>query len=421
MIDIKALRANPDEYKTGLARRGVGPEVIDALLANDEQRRELMTKEQALRAESSAFSKTIGKASPEERPALIEQNRALSDQVEALKAQVAEYEAKQRELLDGIPNLAHPDVPDGGEDDAVQLFTFGSKPEFVFEVKDHVALGTALGILDIERAVKVAGSRFAFLLGDAVWLEFALVNYAMGVIEGYGHTPAIPPVLSRAESLYGSGFLPGGREQIYHIGEDDLYLVGTAEAPLAGMFADEILDPAQLPLRMGGFSTCFRREAGTYGKDLGGLFRVHQFDKVEMFSWVLPEHSWDEHVRFRDIQVEILENLGLHGQVVDIAVGDLGDPAARKYDLECWLPGQQRYRELTSTSNCTDYQARRLGIRYRKEDGGTETLHTLNGTACAVGRTIIAILETHQRADGTVVLPEPIAQRMGKEVLTPVK
>lgn len=243
----------------------------------------------------------------------------------------------------------------------------------------------------------------------------------MGVIESYGHKPAIPPVLSRAESLYGSGFLPGGREQIYHISEDDLYLVGTAEAPLAGMFADEILDPAQLPLRMGGFSTCFRREAGTYGKDLGGLFRVHQFDKVEMFSWVFPEHSWDEHVRLRDIQVEILENLGLHGQVVDIAVGDLGDPAARKYDLECWLPGQQRYRELTSTSNCTDYQARRLGIRYRKEDGSTETLHTLNGTACAVGRTIIAILETHQRADGTVVLPEPIAQRMGKEVLKPVK
>lgn len=421
MIDIKALRANPDVYKTGLARRGVGPEVIDELLVNDEQRRELMTKEQALRAESSAFSKTIGKASPDERPALIEQNRVLSDQVEALKAQVGEFEAKQQALLDTLPNLAHPDVPDGGEDDAVQLFTFGTKPEFDFEVRDHVELGTKLGILDIERAVKVAGSRFAFLLGDAVWLEFALVGHAMSIIESYGHTPAIPPVLSRAQTLYGSGFLPGGREQIYHIGDDDLYLVGTAEAPLAGMFADEILDPADLPLRMGGFSTCFRREAGTYGKDMGGLFRVHQFDKVEMFSWVLPEDSWDEHVRLRDIQVEILTGLGLHGQVVDIAVGDLGDPAARKYDLECWLPGQNRYRELTSTSNCTDYQARRLGIRYRKDDGATEILHTLNGTACAVGRTIIAILETHQRADGTVVLPEAIAKRMGKEVLTPIK
>ena len=250
-----------------------------------------------------------------------------------------------------------------------------------------------------------------------MFLEFALVRYALDVISGHGHQPVILPSLTRDEALFGTAFLPGSADQIYRIPEDDLYLVGTSEVPLAGMHADEIFAADQLPLRYGGFSTCFRREAGTYGKDTGGIFRVHQFDKVEMFSWVKPEDSAAEHARIRDIQTEILTGLDLHGRIVDIAVGDLGDSAERKFDHEVWLPGQGRYRELTSASNCTDYQARRLKARYRVEDG-TEMVHTLNGTACAVGRTIIAVLETHQQADGSVVIPEALQPYMGKERIT---
>jgi seryl-tRNA synthetase len=241
----------------------------------------------------------------------------------------------------------------------------------------------------------------------------------MQTIAEHGFTPVITPALTREEALFGTAFLPGSADQIYKVPEDDLYLVGTAEVPLAGMHADEIFDASDLPLRYGGFSTCFRREAGTYGKDTRGIFRLHQFDKVEMFSWVRPEDSWDEHVRLKDIQRSILSDLGLHGRVVDIPVGDLGDSAARKYDLEVWLPGQQQYRELTSASNCTDYQARRLQARYRTADG-TEPVHTLNGTACAVGRTIIAVLETHQQQDGSIVLPDVLHPFMGKERLVPV-
>ncbi|WP_370325970.1 serine--tRNA ligase, partial [Euzebya sp.] len=372
----------------------------------------------ARRAAPKQFGKRIGPASAEERPGRIAESTTDSDRIAALESDQERLDAEQHRILLTIPNVPHPDAPDGREDsDAVELSQFGTKPTFDFEPRDHVAIGEQLGIIDIERAVKISGSRFAFLLGDAVMLEFALVRYAMDIIAGHGFLPVIPPVLTRQEALFGTAFLPGSADQIYTVPEDDLYLVGTAEVPLAGMHLDEIFEADQLPLRYGGFSTCFRREAGTYGKDTQGIFRVHQFDKVEMFSWVRPEESWDEHVRLRDIQTEILSGLDLHGRVVDIAVGDLGDSAARKYDQEVWLPGQQRYRELTSASNCTDYQARRLQARYRVEDG-TEVVHTLNGTACAVGRTIIAVLETHQRADGSVAVPEALVGYMGKERLT---
>ena len=282
-------------------------------------------------------------------------------------------------------------------------------------MRDHVEIGEALGIIDIPRAVKVSGSRFSFLLGQAVLLELALVRYTLDLLLAEGFTPVIPPVLTRAEALQGTGFLPFGEDQLYRIPEDELYLVGTSEVPLAGFHMDEILDLDALPARYGGFSTCFRREAGTYGKDTRGMFRVHQFDKVEMFASVRPEDSEAEHLRLRDLQVRILSGLELHGRVVDIPVGDLGASATRKFDVEVWLPGQDAYRELTSASNCLDYQARRLRTRYRTADGENEMVHTLNGTACAVGRTIIALLETHQRADGTVAVPAALQPYLGAD------
>jgi seryl-tRNA synthetase len=324
-----------------------------------------------------------------------------------------------------LPNLPHPDAPDGTtEDDAVEVDRFGTRPE-LGDARDHVEVGERLGMLDVARAVKVSGSRFAYLLGDAVFLELALVRWALERLADEGFLPVVPPVLTRREALYGTAFLPTGEDQLYKIdtsrgdedeGAPDLYLVGTSEVPLAGLHLDEIVEP---PLRYAGFSTCFRREAGTYGKDTRGIFRVHQFDKVEMFSFVEPSQSEAEHERLRALQVGLLSDLGLHGRVVDIAVGDLGDSAARKYDVEVWLPGQQRYRELTSCSNCTDYQARRLRCRFRGADGSTAPVHTLNGTAVAVGRTIIALLETHQRPDGSVAIPAALQPYLGREVLTP--
>jgi seryl-tRNA synthetase len=266
--------------------------------------------------------------------------------------------------------------------------------------------------------VRLSGSRFAYLRGQAVLLEFALIRYALDRLIAAGFEPVIPPVLTRREALYGTAFLPTGEDQLYRIPEDDLYLVGTSEVPLAGLHMDEILTAEDLPVRYAGFSSCFRREAGTYGKDTQGIFRVHQFDKVEMFSFTRPEDSGEEHERLCDLQVGLLSGLGLHGRVVDIAVGDLGASAARKYDLEVWLPGQSAYRELTSASNCTDYQARRLRCRYRTQEGSTEFVHTLNGTACAVGRTLIALLETHQRADGTVAVPDVLVPYMSTDTIT---
>ena len=421
VIDLRLLRDDPDHVRPALRRRGVADDDLDTLVQLDVRRRELIVEGDELRARQRQLGKAIGGAPADERASLIAETKAVSARLGALEPAQAEVEERLRAHLDVIPNLPHPAAPDGvADEDAVEVGTFGERPSAPDGgAKDHVDLGEALGILDVERAVKIAGSRFVLLKGDGVWLELALVRYALGVLERHGFEPVIPPVLSRGESLYGTAFLPTGGEQLYRIPEDDLYLVGTAEVPLAGMHRDEILPLESLPLRYAGFSTCFRREAGSYGRDTRGMFRVHQFDKVEMFSYVVPDDSWDEHERLRDVQVEVLGGLGLHGRVVDIAVGDLGASAARKYDCEVWLPGQAAYRELTSASNCTDYQARRLQCRYRTADGGTELVHTLNGTACAVGRTIIAVLETHQRADGTVAVPEALQPLLGKEVLTP--
>jgi seryl-tRNA synthetase len=419
MIDIRRIRDDFEATATALARRGVSRDQVEAIRELDERRRALITEGDALRAEQKEASRRIGAAPADQRAEMIAQVKAVSARLDELEPAQAEAEEALERALAVVPNLAHPDSPDGAdESDAIELSRFGAKPDFDFEVQDHVALGEAMGIIDIPRAVKVSGSRFAYLKGSAVLLEFALIRWGLDVLTRHGFLPVVPPVLTRGEALYGTAFLPTGEEQLYHMERDDLYLVGTSEVPLAGLHMDEILERDELPLRYGGFSTCFRREAGTYGKDTRGIFRVHQFDKLEMFSFVTPEESEDEHARLRDIEVEVYSELGLHGRVVDIPVGDLGASAARKYDIEAWLPGQQAYRELTSASNCTDYQARRLRCRYRTESGDTAMVHTLNGTLIAVSRTLIALLENHQRADGSVAVPKVLQPYLGAEVIT---
>ncbi|HEX6845020.1 MAG TPA: serine--tRNA ligase, partial [Actinomycetota bacterium] len=361
-----------------------------------------------LRAEQNRASKEIGKAQGDEKQALIAQVAAVSGELRELEPRLADADAALTALLAATPNLPHDSAPDGStEEDAVEIKrNHDAPPVFDFEVRDHVALGELLGVLDVERAVRTSGSRFVYLLGDIVLLQFSLMRNAMDVLIDEGLTPVIPPVLVREEAMYGTGFLPADEVNIYRTDEDELYLVGTAEVPLAALHMGEIIDEVDLPLRYAGYSTCFRREAGTYGKDMGGMFRVHQFDKVEMFVFTTPEASWEEHERLLAIEERIMGTLEIPYRVVNTAAGDLGGAAAKKYDIEGWLPGQAKYRELTSCSNTTDYQARRLQTRVRRPDGGLEVLHTLNGTATAIGRTLIAILENHQRADGSVEVPE---------------
>jgi seryl-tRNA synthetase len=316
-----------------------------------------------------------------------------------------------------VPNFAHETAARGlGEEDNAEIVRVGDPPDFEGEPLDHLELGESLGLIDVESAARVSGSRFAFLKGQAVFLEFALVRFALDVLADEGFLPVIPPVLVREEALFGTGFFPEARDQVYAVPEDDLFLVGTAEVPLASLHVDEILERDQLPIRYAGFSTCFRREAGSYGRDTRGIFRVHQFDKVEMFSFVLPEDSWDEHEYLHAIERRLVEALELPYRVVNVAAGDLGAPAAKKYDIEAWIPSQGAYREITSCSNTTDFQSRRLRIRTRGEQG-TEFVHTLNGTAIAIGRTILALLENHQRADGTVAIPEALVPYTGFEQL----
>jgi seryl-tRNA synthetase len=368
-----------------------------------------------LRAEQNRSSKAIGAASPEERPQLIAEVKKVSDELDELEPRLEEVSDQVDAILAELPNLAEPDVPQGESDeDNVEIKEVGEPPAFDFEVRDHVELGELHGTIDLERAARTSGSRFVYLLGPLVFVEWALVRYALDTLTAEGFTPVIPPVLVREEALYGTGFLPTGAEQIYATREDDLYLVGTSEVPLAALHQEEILDAARLPLRYAGYSTCFRREAGTYGKDTRGMFRVHQFDKVEMFTFTRPEDSRAEHEFLVAIEERIVQGLGIPYRLVNVCTGELGAPAAKKIDLEAWLPGQGKYRELTSCSNCTDYQARRLGARLRT-DRGTETMHTLNGTAVAVGRTIIAMLENHQEADGSVPLPEALHPYLPEE------
>ena len=405
MLDVRAIREDPDPFRKGLARRNLA-DAVDLILALDERRRQLTVRVEELRAEQNRSSKAIGRAEGEDKQRLIGEVARVSAEVKELEPQLEQVEAELSDLLARTPNVPHESAPDGFTDeDAVEVRRHGEPPTFEFEPRDHVALGEALGVLDVERGVRTSGSRFVYLLGDIVQVQFALVRHALDILTVRGFVPVIPPVLVREDAMFGSGFLPTDEVNIYVTSPDELYLVGTSEVSLAAFHAGEILDEADLPIRYAGYSTCFRREAGTYGKDMGGMFRVHQFDKVEMFSFARPEDSWDEHEFLVGIEEEIVGNLELPYRIVNVAAGDLGGAAAKKYDLEVWLPGQDRYRELTSCSNYTDYGARRGQTRIRRSSGEVEVLHTLNGTATAIGRTLIAILENNQRADGGVALP----------------
>ncbi|HEU5141933.1 MAG TPA: serine--tRNA ligase [Solirubrobacterales bacterium] len=411
MLDLKSIRSDPERVKAALARRGAA-ERVDQLLALDARRRELLPEIEGAQAERKSLSKQIGEAKQRggDAAAEMESVQRLKETIEAGKAELEEVEADLERLAAALPNLPDPDAPEGSsEEDAVVLREVGRVPSFDFEPRDHLEIGTELGLIEIEAAARASGSRFAYLKGDLVLLELALVRYALDVVRSEGHEPVVPPVLVREEALYGTGFLPGDRDQIYEIPKDELFLVGTSEVPLASLHADQILETEQLPLRYAAFSTCFRREAGAAGRDTRGIFRVHQFDKVEMFSFVEPSRSGAEHERLLAIEERILGELEIPYRVVNVAAGDLGAPAAKKYDCEAWIPSQERYRELTSCSNTTDYQARRLKCRYRPADTeAPQPVHTLNGTAVAVGRTMIALIENRQERDGTFTLPNTL-------------
>jgi seryl-tRNA synthetase len=408
MLDLKLIRSEPERVKRALARRGAADQV-DELLALDARRRELLPEIEGAQAERKSLSKQVGEAKQrgEEAEKLMGAVARLKEKMESGKAELERVEAELERVAAALPNLPDSDAPDGmTEEDAVVLREVGERPSFDFEPRDHLEIGTELGLIDMESAAKLSGSRFAYLKGDLVLLELALVRYALDVVRGEGHEPVVPPILVREEALYGTGFLPGDRDQIYEVPKDELFLVGTSEVALAGLHADEILEADLLPLRYVGFSTCFRREAGAAGRDTRGIFRVHQFDKVEMFSFVEPSQSGAEHERLLAIEERILGELEIPYRVVNVAAGDLGAPAAKKYDCEAWIPSQGRYRELTSCSNTTDYQARRLSCRYRPADNeAVQAVHTLNGTAVAVGRTMIALIENRQDREGGFTLP----------------
>jgi seryl-tRNA synthetase len=376
----------------------------------DARRRELLPEVEGGRARQNKASDAIAEAKREGRDADAEiaEMRELSAEIKRLEGELAEVERARDGLALTLPNLPDPAAPDGETDeDAVTLREVGERPSFDFEIRDHVELGAEHGVIDIERAARASGSRFAYLLGDLVLVELALVRFALGLLADDGFTPVVPPVLVREEPLEGTGFFPGEREMIYEVPRDELFLVGTSEVSLAALHMDEILGPGEIPRRYAGFSTCFRREAGAAGKDTRGIFRVHQFDKVEMFSFVEPDASSAEHERLLELQERILQALEIPYRVVDIPVGELGAAAARKFDCEAWIPSQERYRELTSCSNTTDFQARRLGCRYRPSEGAQPVHpHTLNGTAVAVGRTLIAIMENRQDSRGAISIPE---------------
>jgi len=425
--DVALLRMDPGLLADGFARRNLDVD-LDSLVKLDERRRKARSAGEELRARQKQAGKEIARLEGEAKEAAIAEASDLAELYKAALIEADALDAEFDEIWVPLPNSPHDSVPVGATDvNSLEIKTWGTPPEFDFEMLDHVDIGERLGIIDIKRAAKVSGSRFAYLKGQAVMFEFALVQWVLARLAEDGFIPVVPPVLVREMALFGTGFFPGAREQAYAVGVDDgeklesdgLFLAATAEIPLAAMFADEILDGAELPMRFAGFSTCFRREAGTYGKDTRGMFRVHQFDKIEMFSYARPELSWEEHDFLLSVEESMVQALGIPYRVVNVCTGDLGDSAAKKYDIEAWFPGQDAYREITSCSNTTDYQARRLKIRFR--DGGAPTgiVHTLNGTAFAVGRTLIAILENNQRADGSVAVPEPLQSLLGTDVIGP--
>ncbi len=398
MIDLRAARADPEGFRAALERKGAA-EPFDELLAADERWRELETRTSELRAQT----KTKGKPTPEE----LEQLRGVKAELQRVESELEEAAARRQELLDRVPNPPDPSVPDGAtEDDSVELRRVGEPPSFSFEPRDHLDLAAGRGWIDLERAARVSGSRFAYRLGDVALVELALYRFALDRLVRKGFVPMLPPVLVREEAMYGTGFLPTDEVNIYRIERDELYLTGTSEVGLASFHLGEELDG--LPLRYAGYSTNFRRESGAAGKDTRGMFRVHQFDKVEMFVFTEPERSTEEHDALLAIEEELVQEVGVPYRVVNVAAGDLGASAAKKYDIEAWFPGQQRYREITSTSNTTDYQARRLGIRFRRE-GKLEPVHTLNGTAMTA-RWLIALMENFQDEAGEIAVPEVLTQ-----------
>ncbi len=411
MIDLRRLRDEP-AYREGIERKRCPPGLIDAVLEADEGRRSLLAEVEAGRAEQNAASREIANASSGERPARIAAATALKATLAHLQPALAEAESHLRELALQVPNPADPSVPDGGEDDAEVLRVVGNAGPA--PLLDHAAFGEHHGLVELERAARTSGARFAYLMGQAVLVELALVAWVTQLLVEEGFCPVVPPVLVREEAMEVAGFFPTDRNQVYEVDGSELFLVGTSEIPLAGLHREEILEPDHLPLRYAGLSACFRREAGTYGRDTRGIFRVHQFDKVEMFSYADPDGSVDEHQRLLAIQERIVSALGLPYRVVNIAAGDLGAAAASKFDIEVWLPSEGRYRELTSCSNYGDYSARRLGTRVRS-DPTNRLVHTLNGTACAVGRTLLFLFENHQTPQGTLRIPQPLVALCGFE------
>ena len=420
MIDIKVLRENADAVRASQKARGESIDLVDQVLAADENRRIAIVEFEALRAEQNTLSKSVGAAKGDEKNALLDKAKKLAAQVKEAEAKKSASEAAFREIVLGLSNIVDPAAPIGGEADFKVIEEIGKPRTFDFEVKDHVELGKILGAIDVERGAKVSGARFYYLTGVGALLELALVNCAISMATKAGFTPVIPPVLVKPEAMEGTGFLGQAAENVFHLAQDDFYLVGTSEVPLAAYHMDEILDSQKLPLRYAGYSPCFRREAGSYGKDTRGIIRVHQFEKVEMFSFCSPADATQEHKRFLDWEKDFLNAMEIPYRVIDVATGDLGSSANRKFDCEAWIPTQNAYREVTSTSNCSDFQARRLNIRIKGENG-TSPVATLNGTLVAIPRMIVAILENHQQKDGSVLVPKALQPYLGTERFSPVK
>ncbi len=422
MIDIKVLRDDPDLVRASQRARGEDEGVVDAVRAADERRRSSLTAFERLRAEQKSMGKDVARAQGEEKQALLARTKQISAEVKTLQATADEAQTELDRLLRTVGNVVEPEVPVGGEDDYVVVETIGTARDFAaegIEPRDHLALAEGLDAIDMERGAKVSGARFYFLKGVGARLEMGLLTYAMNRAIAAGFVPLITPTLVKSEVMAGAGFLDNHADEVYRLEADDLYLTGTSEVALAGYHADEVIDLGNGPIRYAGQSTCYRREAGSYGKDTRGIIRVHQFNKIEMFVYCRPDDAAAEHERLLDFEKEMLAAVELPYRIIDTAAGDLGGPAARKYDCEAWVPTQGRYRELTSTSNCTTFQARRLNTRFKGEHGN-EVAATLNGTL-ATTRWIVAILENHQQADGSVVVPEALRPYVGLDVLTPAR
>ncbi|MFQ5718916.1 MAG: serine--tRNA ligase [Acidobacteriota bacterium] len=413
MIDLKRLRAAPDAFRASLGRKRFSAKDLDRVLEMDAELRQAKQAVEELRARRNATSRKIPRLTGEEKIATLAEMKKLAAELKEREPELKDLEERVRAAAVNIPNPPSPDAPDGIDETSNKILReVGRPPIFDFTVRDHVEIGELRDWIDVKRGARTSGTRFAYLKGEIVDLQFALVRLALDTLSRHQFRPVVPPIVVRESAMYGTGFFPADRNEIYKLDGEDGFLVGTSEVPLAALHMNETLDAADLPTRYAGVSTCLRREAGTYGKDTRGIFRVHQFDKVEMFSFCSPEDSTAEHDRILSIEEEILQGLELPYRVVNVCTGDLGAPAAKKYDLEAWLPGQGTYRELTSCSNCTDFQARRLGVRARFP-AGTALVHTLNGTAIAIGRTLIALLENHQQSDGRVSLPAVLRPYLG--------